>query len=157
LDTPPSSRDDQGRFQPGCAPGPGRPRGRANMLQRAAEEAISPEMVSGMVRRAARQGLEGNVAATKMVLDRVCGRPPEAQPEGTPADIGMPRLLSAPDCAAAIDRVIAAMTAGTVDLPTAKFLLDAVERRRKAIETIEHEERLTDLEQAASNIDFGKR
>ena len=127
------------------------------MLQRAAEDAVSPDLVNAIVRRAARSALEGNLAATKVVLDRVCGRPTEAQADIASPDIALPRLTTAAACPAAIDVLIAAMTAGTVDLPTAKFLLDAVEQRRKAIETLEHEQRLTELEKAAASVDLGNR
>jgi hypothetical protein len=127
------------------------------MLQRAAENAVSPEMVSGMVRRAARAGLEGNFAATRLVLDRVCGRSPEARAEVEPTDVEMPTLATAANCTAAIDKIIAAITAGTVDLATAKFLLDVVERRRKTIETVDQEERIVELEKAAESVDLGRR
>lgn len=122
------------------------------MLQRTAEEAVSPELVNALIRRAAMAGLEGNHAATKLVLDRVCGRSPQAQPEAEPTNLELPKLRSAANCSAAIDAIIAGMSDGTIDLATAKALLDAVERRRKSIETEEHEERLTEMEKAIETV-----
>ena len=125
------------------------------MLQRAAEDAVGPEHVTGMVRRAVRAGLEGNYGATKMVLDRVCGRPPEAQREVEPTEVALPNLSTAANCTTAIDRIIAGIAAGTIDLPTAKFLLDAVEKRMKAIGLHDHEEQLVELEKQAALVDLG--
>jgi hypothetical protein len=126
-------------------------------MQKAVQEAVTPEHAQALIRVVLKQGLQGNLQAARIVLDRVCGRPQDGRGDGEHIDIGLPNLRTAANCTAAIDVIIASMTAGTVDLPTAKFLLDAVERRRKAIETLEHEQRLTDLEKAASVVDFGRR
>jgi hypothetical protein len=157
LDSADSHRDRNGRFTAGNPGGPGGSRPRRGVLRDALEGAITPDHVAGLVRKLTMTGLGGNVTAAKVALDHTCGRAPAAHVDVASPHIALPKLLSAADCTAAIDVIIAAMTAGMVDLPTAKFLLDAVERRRKAIETLEHEQRLTDLEQAASNVDFGRR
>lgn len=155
MDNPASPRDGNGRFAPGGTGGPGRPKGKSYEFQRAGQDAITSEHYATMIRKAMRMALEGNLNAMRFVAERCVGRAPDAPVETPTQDITLPKLLSASDCAVAIDRVIAAMTAGTVDMPTARFLVDAVERHRRAIETIEHEERLADLEQQARSVDFG--
>ncbi len=50
-------RDHRGRFAAGNQGGPGRRRGHANALRRAAEEAISPEHVAAIMRRATRKAV----------------------------------------------------------------------------------------------------
>jgi hypothetical protein len=42
------------------------------------------------------------------------------------------------------------------DLPTAKVLLDAVERRRKTTETVDQGAQIAELEKAAAQVDFGR-
>jgi hypothetical protein len=132
LDTPTSPRDEKGRFQPGCAPGPGRPRGRSNLLQRAAEEAITPEHVAAILRRALRSALEGNLNAAKFVMDRACGKSPEAKGGAEPLGVALPNLKTVEACAAAIDKIGAAITAGAIESGEAKLLLELVQTRLKA-------------------------
>jgi hypothetical protein len=157
LDNHDSTRDPGGRFGSGNPGGPGRPKRRAYDLHRAGQEAVTPEHYATMIRKALRMALEGNLAAMKFVAERTVGRAPDAPAEAPALDIALPHLLSAVDCATAIDRIIAGISAGTVDLPTAKFLLDAVERRRKTIETVDQEERIVELEKAAESVDLGTR
>ena len=126
------------------------------MLQRAAEDAVSPEHITAIVRRAVRSALEGNLAAAKLVLERVCGRAPDAKSDSEPLGLTLPNLKTSAGCTAAIDKVVEAITAGTVDVATAKVLLDAVHARLKAIEVTDLEQRLADLEKAAESVDLGK-
>ncbi len=67
-----NERDERGRFAVGNPGGPGGPRRRTSELRRAAEEAITPEYVAAMVRKATRMGLEGNLAAMRLVFERTC-------------------------------------------------------------------------------------
>ena len=52
MDEMESGRDRTGRFAKGNQGGPGRPRGSGNALRRAAEEAVTPEHVAAIIRRA---------------------------------------------------------------------------------------------------------
>src|SRR5690242_7469103 len=54
-----SHRDDGGRFKAGNPGGPGGARRKANELRRAAEEAVSTDMVRGVMRKVAVQALQG--------------------------------------------------------------------------------------------------
>lgn len=154
---PPAGREANGRFGPGNAGGPGRPKGRTDELQRAAQAAVTPEHVSAIMRRAVRSALEGNLSAAKLVLDRACGKAREGAGEPVPLDLDLPNLRTAANCAAAIDRIAAAVTAGTVEATSAKLLLEVVQARLKAIEVQDLESRLAELERQASVVDFGGR
>jgi len=145
-------RDANGRFVAGNKGGPGGSRRRAFDLRHAARDAIAPEHVEAMMRKAARMALEGNLAAMRLVLDRACGRVTESPKETTPTEVDLPALRTAADCAAAVDQVIAGIVRGTVDRDTAKLLVDAIQVRVRSIEAQELEERLSKLEQAADVV-----
>jgi len=151
-DVPPTSpRDGHGRFVPGHPGGPGRPRSPAAELRRAVEEAISPEMAAAIIRRLTRKALEGDVASARLVLERTCGRAPEAAAEPSAVGVELPRLRTAADCSLAIERIAAGIAKGTVDLAVAKALIEAIQVRVKTIETEDLETRLAELEQAAAH------
>ncbi len=148
------NRDEQGRFRPGGAGGPGRPRGSTSELRRAAEEAVTPEHIAAMIRKAAAMALQGNLTAMRLVLERTCGRPREATPEGTPIDLTLPRMDTAADCNKALQFLTDAIVAGTVDTTAAKLLIDVVQARLKAIEVQDIEKRLSDLESQAAMVEL---
>ncbi len=149
-------RDNQGRFTVGNPGGPGGPRRRTSELRRAAEEAITPEHVAAMVRKATRMGLEGDLAAMRLVFDRTCGRATEAPVDAEPLGVALPRLRTADDCNTAIERLIDGICKGTVDRESAKLLIDAIQTRVKSIEVNELEERLTQLEETTNHV-VGRR
>lgn len=151
-----NGRDASGRFGPGNAGGPGGPRRRASELRRAAEEAVSPEHVQAMIRKALRMGLEGNLTAMRLVFERTCGRAAEAPVENAPVPVAMPLLRTAADCDVAIDRVVAGIVNGTVDRLAAKLLLDAIQVRLKSIDSKELEQRLAELENITDAVEHGR-
>ena len=148
------TRDEQGRFRPGGAGGPGRPRGSTSELRRAAEEAVTPEHVAAMIRKAAAMALQGNLTAMRLVLERTCGRPRDAAPEGTPINLELPQMDNAADCNQALQQLTDAIVAGTVDTTSAKLLIDVVQARLKAIEVQDLEARLAELEKQAAIVEL---
>lgn len=155
MDEQDADRDRNGRFTRGNQGGPGRPRGSGNALRRAAEEAVTPEHVAAIIRRATRMALEGDVTAMRIVLDRVCGKPTEAPWHGIELDVDLPSLRTAEKCAFAIDQVMDAVCRGACDRESARVMLDAIQARLKAIEVTELERRIAELEQAASTVELG--
>ena len=149
-----NGRDATGRFTEGNAGGPGGARRRSSELRRAAEEAITPEHVTAMIRKAARMALEGNLPAMRLVLERTTGRAPEAPVEVEPLGIELPRLRTAADCNAAIEKLVDGICKGNVDRDAAKLLIDAIQTRLKAIEVNELEVRLAQLEESAKAVDM---
>ena len=146
-----AGRDGRGRFAVGNRGGPGGPRRRASELRRAAEDAITPEHVTAMVRKATRMGLEGDLRAMHLVLERTCGRPAQAPAESEPVDVMLPPLVTAEACNEALDALIDGLCRGSVDREIAKLLIAAIQARIKAIEVNELEERLARLEQTAEH------
>lgn len=152
---PPPGREANGRFGAGNAGGPGRPKGRTDELQRAAQDAVTPEHVSALMRVALKAGLQGNLQAVRLVLDRVCGKVPDPPAVAAALDIHLPALRTATDCAAAIDKLAAAVSAGTIDLASIKVLTDLVHARMKSIELNDYEVRLAELEKQVATVDVG--
>jgi len=146
-------RDDRGRFAAGNPGGPKGPRRRASDLRRAAEEAISPDHVQALMRKATRMGLEGNLSAARLVLDRACGRAAEAAPEPEPLPFTLPRLRTAEDCGKALERLVQGICHGTIEREVAQTLISAVQARLKSIETVEFEKRIEGLELAAKQAE----
>src|SRR5262245_37095435 len=101
-----SGRDDKGRFTNGNPGGRGGPRRRPSELRRAVEDAITPEHMFALIRKALRMGLEGNLAAMRLVFERTCGRAAEASNDGEPLEFGLPRMRSAADCSLALERIV---------------------------------------------------
>lgn len=156
MDTPtPSARDESGRFAPGNAGGPGRSKGRGYELQRAAQEAVTPEHIALLMKKALRMGLEGNLSAMRFVVERTCGKAPDAPAQSIALDIQPPRLRTAADCTAAIQKVTDALCQGSLDVIHGKVLLDAIATQAKLIEVGDLEERLAELERQAAVVDFG--
>lgn len=155
MDTPPTGRDEQGRFAVGGPGGPGRSKGKGYELQHAAQDAVTPEHMRAMMRKAVMMALGGNLGAMRFVAERTMGRAPEAATDAVPIDIAMPRLRTIDDCTNAIDRIGDAMVRGAISLPAAKAMLDVVSIRVKAIEVKDFGRQLEELERAASAVDLG--
>ena len=148
--------DPRGRFAPGNKGGPGGPRRHAAMLRRAAEEAITTEHVEALMRKALRQGLEGNLQASRFVMEQAAGRVPDAPPEIDPIPIKLPPLETAADCAEAAGLVLDAFTKREVTGDDAETLQGAINTRLKAIEVTEVEQRLVELENIADAVEHGR-
>jgi hypothetical protein len=83
----------------------------------------------------------------RLALDRTCGRAAEAPVETERIDVAIPKLRTAADCAAAVDRLVEGHVNGSINGESMNRLLAAVQARLKAIEITDLEERLTQLEQ----------
>ena len=71
-----TDRDGKGRFQRGCAPGPGNPRARqVGEYQRAVREAVTCEDIAAIFKMLVRKARSGDKAAAEMVLNRSIGKP----------------------------------------------------------------------------------
>ncbi|MFO1078025.1 MAG: hypothetical protein U1E73_09935 [Planctomycetota bacterium] len=94
-------RDKHGRFVRGNPGGPGRPNRRRAELRRAMEDATPTEHVIALLRKATRLGLDGDIAAIRLVLEQVCGRAPEASTEQEPLPVELSPLATVAECNAA--------------------------------------------------------
>jgi hypothetical protein len=126
--------DAQGRFLSGNPGGPGGARRRRSAeLRRAAEEAVTPEHVQALIRKALRLGLEGNLAAMRLVFERVCGRTAEAPVESDPLSIQLPPLHSTADCNAAIQQLVDGVCQGSIRQDAAKLLIETVQGQARIL------------------------
>lgn len=157
MDNPTPDRDNRGRFAPGNPGGPGRRPGYREQLRRAADEAVTPEHIAALMRRALRAGLEGNLSAAKFVIDRVCGKAAEAPGETGPVDVRLPDLRTAADCDAALSVLMKEVAAGTSDPTSIRLMIDLVQTRLRAIEVRAVEERLAELERSAGLVELRRR
>lgn len=145
-------RDSGGRFSPGTAPGPGRPPSGVNELKAAVENAVTAEHLTAIMRRATRMALEGNLSAMRFVIERSCGRPVEATADPAPLAIELPRMRTASDCDAAVQKITDAIVKGTISESAAKLLFEAIQTRLKALQTVDFEARLMELEHGATLV-----
>ena len=106
-------------------------------------EAVDTGMVQRVLWNLTRQPLEGDVAAVKVLLDRVLGNP---RKEATGAAVAMPEVTTAMDVAVALRRVLATTSGGEVSLEDAARYAAVEELTRSSIETAEFEERQRQLE-----------
>ncbi len=147
-----SKREQNGQFAKGNPGGPGGSRRRASELRHAAEDAITPEHIAAMVRKAARMGLEGNLSAMRFVFERTCGRAADAPADPEPLGISLPPLRTSLECTAAIDLLLDGVCKGAVEHDAAKLLISAIQIRLRAIEVNELDERLAQLEQDSEHV-----
>ena len=156
---PPDSggRDARGRFAPGNPGGPGGARRRAYELRRVAEEVITPDIYAGIMRKAARMALEGNLSAIRFVSERVAGRPAEVPLESQPLDVTLPSLKGPSACAEATDRVLQGICDGTIDRETARILIEGIQVRLKVIDAVDLENRLAAMEEMIKAVELPSR
>jgi hypothetical protein len=150
-------RQANGRFAKGNPGGPGGARKRSFVLREAAENAITPEHVAALMRKALRMGLEGNLTAMRLVLDRSCGRPADVATSAEPLDLALPPMGTAKECSAALEQVASALCEGRVSLDAAHTLVDLIAARIKGIETLEIEQRLLALERSFDAVELDQR
>lgn len=152
-------RDAQGRFVKGNRGGPGNPYAqKATEFRQAAMSAIQPEHVAAILRKVAKRALEGDLRAARLVLERVLGKPSQAAGEAAALAIELPSLDTPTGCLRATEVVLNAMCAGELPAEAARTLLDAINVRNKALETVDLEARLRELEaRMASKADSGRR
>lgn len=149
-------RDERGRFKPGNQGGPGGPHRHAAELRRAAQEAITPTHVDALMRKALRQGLEGNLSASRFVMEQAAGRPPDAPTAVDPIPLTLPPLETAADCNLAMGRLIEGVVDRSIAGDDAWLLLDAIKTRLKAIEVTEVEQRLAALETITDAVEHSR-
>ena len=153
TEPPRNSANENTKFKPGnrhrFAPGnPGRPKGtrcKATLLAEKLMSADTKEIVEAVI-TAARAG---DMAAAWIVLDRIC-----PIRKGRPLRFNLPEAKTADDVAAALASVVSAMADGELTPDEAQMVAGVLEVRRKAIETVELENRLAVLEARTDDRKF---
>lgn len=142
---PRKNTDEKGRFQPGNTVGfrlgnRGRPKGSRHKVTLLCEKLMrddATEIVSAVI-TAARSG---DMVACKIILDRIA-----PVRKGRPIRFNLPDARNAEDVAAALEAVVGAMSNGELTPDEAQMVANVLEVRRRAIETVELENRLRVLE-----------
>jgi hypothetical protein len=142
--TPPPEnprRDHAGRWQPGASPNPaGKPRGTRNQVTRAVEALLEGE-AEGLTRQAIDLALAGDVTALRLCLDRIA--PPR---KDRPVMFKLPPGETAADVAMALSATLSAMSKGELTPGEAATVAGVLDLKRRAIELVELEQRVTALE-----------
>jgi hypothetical protein len=132
---------EETRFQPGNPGGPGRPAGSRNKatiaLDKIADDA-GEDILNAMV--GAAKG--GDMRAADLVLSRIW-----PARKSRPIALALPAIQSAFDVVAAVGAVADAVGAGDITPDEGQAVASILEAKRRAIETVDLEARLSALEQ----------
>ena len=127
-------------FQPGNPGGPGRPRGSRNAVNTMLD-AIAAGGAEAMVRKMVEVAIGGDASAARMVLNRVW-----SPVKNRPVEFELPEIDSPADLLAANAAVVAAVSSGDLTPEEATSLSALLDSRRRTFELLDHEQRLSALE-----------
>jgi hypothetical protein len=131
-------------FQTGNPGGPGRPRGSRNAVNLRLDE-LAGDGAEAMVRKMVDAATEGNLAAARLVLNRIW-----TAPKGRTVEFELPPVDSPEDAVRANAAVMQAMADGRLTTEEGAAFSAVIETQRRAIETLILDERLTRLESQMS-------
>ncbi len=120
---------------------PGRPKGSLNKVTLAAQALLDGE-AEALTRKAIEKALDGDATALRLCLERLC--PPRKMRSVT---IALPKVKDAAGVASAQNAVVQAVASGEVTPDEGIALTTILDARRKAIETLDLEARITALEE----------
>ena len=120
---------------------PGRPKGSLNKVTLAAQALLDGE-AEALTRKAIEKALDGDATALRLCLERLC--PPRKMRSVT---IALPKVKDAAGVASAQNAVVQAVASGEVTPDEGIALTTILDARRKAIDTLDLEARITALEE----------
>jgi hypothetical protein len=124
---------------------PGKPKGARHRITVTAEQLLAGE-AEALTRRAIEMALDGKVEAMRLCLERVM-----PVRRGRPVKFKMPDVGTASDVVSAIGAVLRAVSEGELTCDEASTLANVLEAKRRSIELVELEGRITALEQKAAS------
>jgi hypothetical protein len=134
-------------FQPGQSGNPaGRPPGARNKRSLVSDAMFEGE-ADALVRRAVDQGLNGDLRAIRLILDRL-----EPARKDRYIDMPLPPITCAKDSVVAFETIATAVTQGELTPLEANAVSGFLDRHIRAIEAATFEDRLTKLEQEAKPV-----
>jgi hypothetical protein len=138
-------------FQKGRSGNPaGRQRGSRNQSTLMAEILLEGE-AEALTRRAIELALEGDTTALKLCLERIV-----PQRKSRAVSFDLPPIERAEDLGGAIGAVLQAASCGRLLLDEAAALVGMMESKRRAMETIDLEQRLRALEADSAGHEDGR-
>ena len=136
-----TGRQQGGRWPKGVSGNAaGRPRGARHKATLAVEAMLEGE-AERLGRKAIDLALAGDTVALRLCLERIA-----PVRRSRPVEVDLPPVSSAADMLPALSAVIAAMAAGGISPDEAAAVAGVIEVRRRAIETVELEQRICALE-----------
>ncbi len=130
-------------FQPGRSGNPtGRPHGSRNKVSVAVDALLDGD-AEALTRKAIDLALAGDTVALRLCMERIC--PPRRD---RPVKLKMANLEAPQDVLQAIATVVGAVARGAITPSEGQALASLIEVQRKAIETVEMEQRLAAVEQS---------
>ena len=133
-----TGRKPDGTFGAG---NPGRPRGARHKVTRAMEDLLEGES-QNITRKAVDMALEGDITAIRLCMERLI-----PARKSKPISIDLPKIERAEDVAAAMSAVVVAVSDGEIDPDEGETLSRVIEVKRKSLETVDLESRLSRLEE----------
>jgi hypothetical protein len=127
-------------FEPGNSGGPGRPAGSRNKATLVLD-ALADGEAEAVLKTTIEKAKEGDLRAAEVILSRVW-----PQRKGRPVRFDLPSIGSADGVLKALRSVLEATAAGELTPDEATLVGSLLEAKRKAIETVDIEARLTKLE-----------
>lgn len=138
----PKSKNLKPNWKPGQSGNPnGRAMGSRNKATIAIETLLDGE-AEALTRKAVELARNGDIQALKLCLERIC--PPR---KSRPISIDLPKVETVDDISKAHEVVIAAMAIGDVTPEEANVIAGVIDAKRRAIETVELEKRIQELEE----------
>ena len=135
-------------FQPGRSGNPaGKRPGTRHQITLLAERLLSDD-VEGVVQKVVEAAKGGDMSAARIVLDRVA--PPR---RGRSVAVALPEVRTPKGVTDALAAVVAAMADGSLTPDEAAAVSAVVEGQRRALETLELDARLRQIEEQLSNAD----
>lgn len=129
------------RFKPGNPGGPGRPAGSRNAATVLLDKMASDD-ASDVLQATLEAAKGGDLRAAEIVLSRVW-----PARKSRPVALSLPAIKTAADIVEALGIVASAMAEGDLTPDEAQAVSAVLEGKRRAIETVELEARITALEQ----------
>ena len=147
TDTAKTDKRQRGKpFKKGTSGNPsGRPQGSRNKASLAIESLLDGQG-EALTQKAIDLALDGDSAALKLCLERLC--PPR---KSRPINIALPETKTAEGVSEAQATVVRAVAAGELTPDEGTALSGILEARRKVIETQDHENRISALEETKKN------
>ena len=130
------------KFEKGSSGNPtGKKPGTRNRTTMAAQSLLDGE-TEAITRKCVEMALDGDSTAMRLCFERIA-----PVRRGRAIKLELPAINSAQDICDALSTVVSAMAVGEVTPEEASVVADLIERKRRAIETVELERRIADLEQ----------
>ena len=134
---PNTDRNPDGTFGPG---NPGKPRGARHRVTQLAEQLMADD-AEAVVKKVIEAAKGGDMQAARVVMDRIL----PARKSRT-VSITLPKIESANDLLKAMSAVVEAVGAGELDPDEGAALAALLEAKRRALEVVDIEQRLSALE-----------